>query len=148
MDCRRYNFFVNKLILAFFVAIFVFASCSLSASLALFVPAGFDQDKGHQSSLSHFMPIGTLNFPDIPLSEDPDEDELPAALRSICEALSNTGTFSVRTRNKTVPQSAEGVSASGEDSCLLASILDRSFYGYGNISAKAFYSVKTTRKLE
>jgi len=148
MDRHRFGVFINRSIFAAVIGIFVFASCSLSASLPLFVPEGFDQVEDHPSSPLHFIPIGTLNFPDTPFSEDPGEDELPAALRSSCEAFSSTRSFNVRTRNKTAPQFAEWFYTSGDGSCPLASILDRSFYGSGNICAKAFYSVKTTRKLE
>jgi len=148
MDRRSVGVFVNKLIFAVVIGIFVFASYSISASLAFMVHSEFDRDQNYSSLPSHFMPTDTQNFPDTPLSPNPDEDELPAALRSFCEAFGSTGTFNFRARNKTVSQLAEFFLTSADGSCTPPSIFELNFCGSENISAKAFYSVKTTRKLE
>lgn len=148
MNRRSYGVFVKKLIFAAVIGIFVFATYSISASLAFLIPAEFDHDQNYSSSLSHFIRIGALSIPDTPLSQNSDENELPIALRSFCEAFSNTVTSNVRTRNKTVSQFVERFLTSTDDRCPLPSTLQRCFCGSGNICAKAFYSVKTTRKLE
>lgn len=148
MNRRSVGVFLNKLIFAVVIGIFVFASYSISASLAFMVPSEFDRDQNYSSLPSHFMPIGTPNFPDTPLSPDQDEDGLPAALRNFCEAFGNTGTCNLRARNKTLSQLAEGFLTSADGSCPIPSIFELNFCGSENICAKAFYSVKTTRKLE
>ena len=148
MDRRSVGVFVNKLIFAVVIGIFVFASYSISASLAFMIPSEFGRDQNCSSLPSHFMPTGTPNFPDTPLSPNPDEDELPAALRSFCEAFCNTGTFNFRARNKTVSQLEAVFLTFADGSCPPPSILELNFYGSEHICAKAFYSVKTTRKLE
>lgn len=148
MRCRSNNNPMKKLISVAVLGIFVFASYSVSASFAFVIHTEFYHDQNNSSSPLYHIQIDTHNLPCSPASQRSDEEELPAALRTICEAFNNPGTYNPRTRNKMLFQSAERFLTSDNDSSPLPTILESSFHGSKNICAKAFLSFKTTRKLE
>lgn len=148
MFCRSNNGPINKLIFIAVLGIFVFASYSLSASFAFMIRTEIDHEQKNSSISLHHFKTGTAELPGSPASPCSDEEELPSALRSLCGAYSSPGTFNPRTRNKTLLQFAERFLPPDNDSSLLSAILESSFYRSKNDCAKAFLSIKTTRKLE
>lgn len=148
MCCRSNNDPIKRLLFIAVLGIFVFASYSLPAYFAFMIHTEFGHDQKDSSLFLHHIKTGTAELPDSPLSSRSDEEELPAALRSLCGVFSSPGTFGLRIRNKTLLQLAVRFIISGDKSSPLSVILERSFYRSKNNFAKAFLSVKTTRKLE
>lgn len=148
MCCRSNNDPIKRLLFIAVLGIFVFASYSLPAYFAFMIRTEFGHDQKNSSLSLYNIETDTSELPGSPISPRSDEKEMPAALRSICGAFSSPGTFSLRTRNKTLLQLAERFIISGDKSSPLSVILERSFYRSKNNFAKAFLSVKTTRKLE
>lgn len=148
MCCHCNNDPVKKLIFIAVLGIFVFASYSLSASFAFTIHKEFDHDQKNSSQYLHHIQTG---IPELPGSQElpgSDGEELPAALRSLCEAFGSPGTFNPRTRNKTLLLFTERFLPSDYGSSPLSAILEISFYKSKDDCAKAFLSAKTTRKLE
>lgn len=133
--------------------IFIFASYSASTSSVFLIPRGSDKNQTLPYCFLSSMATGTIAFPVTPFSQNPsDEENFPAELKDFNEAFgSNIGIFnirSVRNRNKAAYNPAERILGCLGDNSLVPAILEINFYNAENICAKAFYDVKTTRKLE
>lgn len=143
MCCCRNSGCIKRLIFIVVLGIFVFASCSL-AGFFVFIADTMFRD-GQSSQYSKYVQI---YIPYAPISQSSDEENLPATLMPICEALCSQGILNPRTRNKTLLQLAECFISLDYPSLYNLAILERSFYKYSNICAKTVINVKTIRKLE
>lgn len=143
MCCCRNSSCIKKLIFIAVLGIFVFASCSLAASFVFISDTLFRDGQSSQ-----YLKYVQIYIPYIPTSHSSDEENLPAALMPVCEALCSQGISNSRTRNKMLLSLAERFISLDHTSLYNPAILERSFYKSSNICAKNVISIKTTRKLE
>ncbi len=147
MYCKSFNVFVNKILLVFMIGLFVLLSFS-APSLHAFWAVANGHDAGLTRSDTASFTIGTSETTDGPLSPDPAEEELPAALRSSCEAFGNPVQLGGRTRNKTVSRTAETASPYSAYDALCSSSAGVLLYRPDDVYVKSFSNSITTRKLE
>ena len=147
MYCKSFNVFVNKILLVFMIGLFVLLSFS-ATSLHAFGAVANGHDAGLTRSDTASFTIGTSETTDGPLSPDPAEEELPAALRSSCEAFGNPVQLGGRTRNKTVSRTAETASPYSAYDALCSSSAGVLLYRPDDVYVKSFSNSITTRKLE
>ncbi len=147
MYCKSFTVFVKRMLLISLIGFFAISPLSVPASLSFLI-----HERGIASGIpkSHDAAsgIGTLEIPGAPLSQNPTEEEFPAALRSSCETAGNPVQLNGRTRNKTVSRNSEAASPYGVPDGLSLTLQGVRLYISDNVYAKAFSNAITTRKLE